>query len=239
MRIKPIILAVLLALSASVALAADLEKGLAAANSGDYQTAFENFLPLAAEGHVSAQLALADMYDKGNGVPKDIDEALRWYRMAAEQGNAQAQSYLGDMATIGVGVPLGVDVYARAMAEAVRWYRKAAAQGYAAAQFKLGEMSTIGMGVQKDEKEAMRWYRMAAEQDYAEAQFTIGMKYAIGRGVPQDYITAHMWYNIASTNDRYYSRARELIALKMPLGAIIEAQRRARICMSSGYQNCD
>ena len=27
------------------------------------------------------------MYENGRGVPKDYDEAIKWYRLAAAQGN--------------------------------------------------------------------------------------------------------------------------------------------------------
>ncbi len=43
------------------------------------------------------------MYDKGQGVPQDYAEAMRWYRSAAEQGNAKAQSNLGIMYLVGQG----------------------------------------------------------------------------------------------------------------------------------------
>ncbi len=36
-------------------------------------------------------------YDKGQGVPQDYAEAVRWYRKVAEQGNASAQFNLGVM----------------------------------------------------------------------------------------------------------------------------------------------
>ena len=32
---------------------------------------------------------------KGQGVPQDYAEAVKWYRLAAEQGNADAQYNLG------------------------------------------------------------------------------------------------------------------------------------------------
>jgi len=44
-------------------------------------------------------------YDKGQGVPQDYREALKWYRLAAEQGNAAAQNNLGTMYERGLGVP--------------------------------------------------------------------------------------------------------------------------------------
>ena len=45
------------------------------------------------------------MYDKGQGVPQDDKEAVKWYRLAAEQGDAYAQSNLGVTYEKGQGVP--------------------------------------------------------------------------------------------------------------------------------------
>jgi len=70
-------------------------------------------------GNASAQFNLGLMYAKGEGVPKDDAEALRWYRKAADQGNALAQSNLGVMYANGRGVP-------KDDAEAYAWYNLAA-----------------------------------------------------------------------------------------------------------------
>jgi TPR repeat protein len=43
-------------------------------------------------------------YTKGEGVPKDYTNAVKWYSKAAEQGDAYAQCKLGTFYTIGVGV---------------------------------------------------------------------------------------------------------------------------------------
>ena len=51
-----------------------------------------------------AQNNLGFCYGKGNGVPKDYTEAVKWYRKAAEQGNATAQSNLGHRYYNGEGV---------------------------------------------------------------------------------------------------------------------------------------
>ena len=45
------------------------------------------------------------MYDNGQGVPQDYDEAAKWYRKAAEQGYATAQFNLGSAYGKGWGVP--------------------------------------------------------------------------------------------------------------------------------------
>ena len=34
------------------------------------------------------------MYENGEGVPKDMAEATKWYRKAAEQGDADAKEWL-------------------------------------------------------------------------------------------------------------------------------------------------
>lgn len=43
------------------------------------------------------------MYDEGAGVPKDHEEATRWYQRAAEQGHAVAHFNLGVLYANGLG----------------------------------------------------------------------------------------------------------------------------------------
>jgi len=113
-------------------------------------------------------------------------------------------------------------------------------QGDMLAQYWLGVMYSLGQGVAQDYAEAARWYRLAAEQGYPRAQFNLAFMYAHGNGVIQDYSTAHMWFNIAASTG--YSDAvhnRDVAADRMTPEAIAESQRRARICLESGYQDCD
>ena len=86
---------VLLLGSAGTSWSADYNKGLTAAQSGDYATALREWTPLAEQGHVDAQSFLGDMYRRGQGVPQDYKTAVKWYRLAAEQGDADAQTGLG------------------------------------------------------------------------------------------------------------------------------------------------
>ena len=55
-------------------------------------------------GDAHAQVHLGFIYFTGEGVPKDDDEALKWYRKAAEQGNSDALHNLGAMYVNGSGV---------------------------------------------------------------------------------------------------------------------------------------
>jgi TPR repeat protein len=73
------------------------------------------------------------MYNMGQGVTQNYQEAIKWTRKAAEQGQAEAQFNLGVMYNMGQGV-------AQNHQEAVKWFRKAAEQGYAKAQKALKEL---------------------------------------------------------------------------------------------------
>ena len=122
---------------------ADFEDGIAAFQQGSYDTAFEEWRPLAEQGNVGAQFNLGFMYEKGKGVPRNYKIASKWYRMSAEQGNASAQYNLGLMYAKGQGVPKDYKL-------AVKWFRKSAEQGNAGAQSNQGVMYAKGQGVLKD-----------------------------------------------------------------------------------------
>ena len=68
----------------------------------------------------------------------------------------------------------------------------------------------------------------------------IGNVYLKGDGVLQDHVASYMWFNIGAANgDTYSRRDRDDIAKLMTPADISEAQRRARVCMASNYQDCD
>ena len=58
----------------------------------------------AQQGDVTAQHNMGHAYNNGRDVPKDFEEAVKWWTMAAEQGDAQAQTNLGFMYHYGKGV---------------------------------------------------------------------------------------------------------------------------------------
>jgi len=83
---------------------ADLQKGLTAAQSGDFATALREWTPLAKQGNALAQYNLGVMYNEGQGVPQNYKTAVKWYRLSAKQGNTDAQYNLGGMYALGRGV---------------------------------------------------------------------------------------------------------------------------------------
>ena len=134
---------------------ADFNKGVIAAQNGDWATALKEWKPLAEQGLAVAQYNLGLMYEKGKGVPQDDKEAARLWILAAEQGYVDAQYNLGVMYNNGNGVPQDYE-------EAVRWYQLAAEQGDAKAQGNLGAMYAFGKGVIKDYVYAHMWGNIAS-----------------------------------------------------------------------------
>ncbi len=136
---------------------ADFDDGVEAYRGGDYKTAFEEFKPLADEGHADAQYFLGVMYGVGLRVPQDNGEAVKWYQKAAEQGHVKAQNNLGVMYENGQGVP-------QDYAEALKWHQKAAEQGLAQAQYNLALMYANGQGVPQDYILSYMWFTLAASE---------------------------------------------------------------------------
>jgi uncharacterized protein len=76
----------------------------------------------AGQGNSTAQFNLGIAYGKGEGVPKDYQQAAEWYRKAAEQGHPSAQSNLAVLYYSGQGVPQN-------FTHAYAWFCLAASQG--------------------------------------------------------------------------------------------------------------
>ena len=154
MRCLSLLIAVLVLAAGPVVAGPFEDAGIAAARQ-DYATALRLWRPLAASGNSDAQVSLGMMYLKGQGVAKDDQQAVFWFRKAAEQGNASAQHNLGVAYDFGHAVPKNDQL-------ALTWYRKAAEQGVSIAQFNLGVMYAKGRGVDKNEQQAYFWFLLAS-----------------------------------------------------------------------------
>ncbi len=143
---------------------------------------------------------LAQMYNKGSILPKNLSEAAKTYRQAAGLGHARAQYWLGGFFQTGVGVQ-------EDHVAAEKWYRKAAKQGLADAQADLGSLyafsSQYGKGRQipQDFSEAAKWldrsflqYRKEALRGNPEAQEKLATAYSTGLGISKDGAAAFQWY---------------------------------------------
>jgi len=154
-----------------------------ATQSGVRITVFDIILRVLEHIHHAAQYNLGAMYRHGQGVPRDLKESLKWYRLAGDQGDEQARQILPSL-----------------YKESLEWLRIEAEHGSALAQSGLGVIYAQGLGVPDDIKEAVKWWRLAANQGDTEAQASLGFLSESGTGVPQDYVQAFLWYSLIAAD---------------------------------------
>ena len=78
--------------------------GLAAYHAGDPQAAWLYWSGPAQRGHVDSQFLIGHLYRTGKGIPRDLRQAVYWFRRAAEYGHGLAQLNLARMLDQGLGV---------------------------------------------------------------------------------------------------------------------------------------
>lgn len=83
----------------------EYERGYSAWQRGDYATAGPIMQRLADLGHVDAEFNLGVAYQLGRGLPRDLEQAIYWYRRAAIAGNVDARYNLGLLYLGGDGMP--------------------------------------------------------------------------------------------------------------------------------------
>lgn len=114
----------------------------------------EEMISLANEGIPSYQCMLGYKYLDGDGVAKNVPEAVKWFKLAAGNGDVYAAYTLGRTFHAGDGIP-------QDYAEAMKWFLLAAEMGDANAQFRVAEMYQTGAGVEKDYVAAYAWLSLA------------------------------------------------------------------------------
>ena len=138
-------------------------RALEAYNNQDYETALPIWRELAQGGNADAEYALGVTYFKGEGVPRDLSESMKWFERAAKSGNVNAMFNLGAAYWEGNGTR-------QSYAEAVEWWEKSAADGQPASQYNLGLAYYLGKGAEQDLDKSIKWIRQAAENDHAGAK---------------------------------------------------------------------
>ena len=142
-------------------------------------------------GNAEAMVSYGYSLDHGQNVAQDHEQAVLWYRRAAELGVPQAMTNLGYAYANGRGVPKDHD-------QSVAWYRRAAELGHAMALHALGYAHEHGYGVPQDAEQSVAWYRKAARLGNAGSMMGLGLAYQNGKGVPRDPDQALAWYQRAA-----------------------------------------
>jgi TPR repeat protein len=188
-----------------------------------------------------AEAKLGECFAKGRGVEKNSEEAgkwyctaarhslnsenaVDWYRKAAELDNAFAAYNLGMIYAQDHADP-------QKQTESVKWFRKAAEQGHAASQEMLGLSYSEGIGVEQNYKEGVKWFCRAAEQGDASAQYSLAVAYGNGNGVIEDYVEAYKWTLLAGMNgmdSNSIADSKRWLKYRMSPEQVVEAQKLAK-----------
>jgi len=127
---------------------------------GQYEEARHIWLMLAEKNNTSAIINLANIYEQGQGVERDLVKSVEWLMKAAELNDTRGQYQLAMAYEKGLGVERNLD-------QAAYWLRKAAEQGDGTAQFNLGVMlaTNYGEGLTtssyKQRVKALEWLKKA------------------------------------------------------------------------------
>jgi TPR repeat protein len=188
----------------------------------------KNLKPLAKAGDIYSQYLLGEMYQLGQGIEQDSEQAAYWYRKAAEHEHALAQCKLSQLLFWGRGVVSDKDEAMRLALKAAQqgsaeaqnnlgylhkflgnrevaifWMRKAAQQGDAIHQYLLAMVYYETKPKPGDEKKSLFWIRKAAEQGLARAEYMLGVHYMYGQGTAIDTERALFWYHRAAAQGDY------------------------------------
>lgn len=195
----------------------------------------------AEQGNSNAQTKLGWIYQNGQGITQNYQEAIRWYQLAAQQGDPIAQNNLGVLYhTLSQYV------------EALKWISLSANNGNSTAQYNLFIIYNGGLGVAKnyqvaeewfqlalkkenaaaqnivgviystrykDHKEANKYFRLAAEKGDDMAQLNFGSSYINGDGVDIDYQEGIKWWRLSAENGNIL--AQEAIGLEYFIGNFV------------------
>lgn len=158
------------------------------------------------DGDVESMAAMGDLYYWGaRGVPRDQEQALRYFERAAQAGHVSSQAALAGMLLKGEGAD-------QDNATAIDWYEKAAMQNHTRALNGLGFIHFYGSsGVPENKSLALEFFERAAlNEEDGDSLFNAGYCYAIGVGAPRNMSRAIFFYDIAARKFGHFDAVFEL-----------------------------
>jgi hypothetical protein len=130
-------------------------------------------------------------HEFGEGVDRDVEKAVRYYRRAALESNADGMYNFGRCLEYGQGIER--DLY-----RAAKYYRLSSDKGNAAAENSFGTFLECGICVHKNITLAAQYYQRAAQQGHPDGANNYGFCLEHGRGVNQNIEVATKYYKFAA-----------------------------------------
>ncbi len=177
---KHLLASVSLALTATVSLGAfaGMDEAKNAYETGQFESAYQEFEVLYGQGDAEAAYYLGRMHHMGEGVPQNFSQALNWYRSAADGGSADGYFAMGQMYEKGQGSPQDFN-------RAFEAYQAASDRDHMTARKRLAMMHAEGLGTQVDYGEAARLMQTVVDTGDPEAEQLLAYLMDSGQ-VPKD-----------------------------------------------------
>ena len=123
----------------------------------NYKKAFQWMEAAASQGYTDAEVAMAEIYIRGEVVPLNAKRAKPWYEKAAAKGDLDAINGLARLYRYGTGVRKDQE-------KAFEYYQNASLQGHTRSQAGLGLAYRDARGVKKNLIYAYAWFLIAASK---------------------------------------------------------------------------
>ncbi len=204
----------------------------------------------ASHKNAEAQYYLGKCHEKGIGVEKNIQKAMRWYKRAAKQGNTKAQHRIlwlwKEMSQQGDNHAL------YNLNKVMRRLQQEASFGNPSAQYNLGLCFEMGGGVSCNYQTALNWYKGAAAQGHEEAiqrminllkfqarseqnaaaSFELGQHYEYDE-VDKNLSEALYWYQLAARQSNINKSKQTNLDAQYRIGACHEKNKNIQQAISS------
>lgn len=149
----------------------DYSEGRKAYENKDYEKGMTLLHKSADKGNPAAMNYIGIAYKNGNGVTKNLDEALKWY----DKGSRGLLHSSRNIA----GIYFDGDGVSQDHKKAMAYYRKSAAKGDTHSMIKIAYLNKEGLGTEENLDEAMKWYKKAADRGEKTGLTGIGLVYAL------------------------------------------------------------
>jgi TPR repeat protein len=146
----------------------------------------------ATAGDAEAQAALAQAHEEGKGIKKNLGEAMKYWRLAAEKDHPRAVARL---------VEHHLDRNHRDEAMAIDYARRGASTGNPSMMSLLGRMALEATVMPQDLPLATEMLRRAAERDDTDALILYGQMLVTGQHVEPDVRLGLLYLESAARRD--------------------------------------
>lgn len=147
-------------------------------SADNFSLAFKLCKPLADKGVAGAQLFVAQMYYLGQGMQKNAQEGVLWFKKAASHPNLTSPP----------------------APKAARTQRMVIRQ---IAEYNLSQAYYKGKGTEKDPKQGFEWLKKSAEDGFEGAQYDLACKYFQGEGGDNNKGAAFEWAERAANQGNH------------------------------------